>query len=502
VVPVQKAARVRRLTLRAKIALSMALVAALVVGATLATSHYLRSAALLEEFQVFVRSIAGTAALALDPDDIATIRTADDPAFSKARAILDQTRRINGLDQQEIYILRPRPGGGPFEMEFLVMLQQKTFVGSPYTIPEATRSQLLQAWNAGVPTSTGIYTDAHGRWISGYAPLVSQTTGRAVGILEADAEVTRFFDKQRANLLIALAIGLGAFSVAMVPGFLLANSITRGLQTLSTGMMRFRSGEHDVQVTIATADEVEDLGSVFNEMILSLREKLALLPYVSRFTAEAVRRSRDDPSWLTGSQQDVTVLFADLRGFTRFSESREANVLVKELNQLLAVQADVVVSAGGDVDKFIGDAVMAVFIEEEDTAARVFECARRLLQRVRAETTSRGWTLGLGVGIHRGRAVVGSIGSETRRDFTAIGHTVNIASRLCDHAASWEVLVSEEFLRALPPAGRSHFRRTESLQLRNVQQAIATYRWNQGVSAESDSAKGDAVTLGEGGFHH
>src|SRR5205085_2317249 len=107
----------------------------------------------------------------------------------------------------------------------------------------------------------------------------------------------------------------------------------------------FRAGEHEVQVALRTGDEIEELGSVFNEMILSLREKLALLPYVSRFTAEAVRRSRDDPSWLTGSEQQVIVLFADLRGFTTFSESRDASVLVRELNGLLAVEADVVVSA-------------------------------------------------------------------------------------------------------------------------------------------------------------
>ena len=122
---------------------------------------------------------------------------------------------------------------------------------------------------------------------------------------------------------------------------------------------------------MSSGDELQHLGSVFNEMIISLGEKLALLPYVSRFTAEAVRRSRDDPQWLAGMEQEVIVLFADLRGFTSWCETRDAAFLVRELNRLLAVQADAVVSAGGDVDKFIGDAVMAVFLGGEGSAEKV-----------------------------------------------------------------------------------------------------------------------------------
>ena len=124
---------------------------------------------------------------------------------------------------------------------------------------------------------------------------------------------------------------------------------------------------------------------------------------------------------------------------------------MRELNRLLAVQADAVVSAGGDVDKFIGDAVMAVFLGGEGSAAKVFACARELIAAIRREIETEDWSLAVGVGIHHGRAVVGSIGSVTRRDFTAIGHTVNLASRLCDRAGKWQILVSEPFYQHLPP---------------------------------------------------
>jgi len=466
----------------------MATVAALVVAAILGTNFHLRRAELLQEFQAFVRSAAGTTALALDGDEVSSIHAPNDAAslaFQRARKILDQSRRINRLSESEMYILRPVSAASPFETEFVVMLQAKTFIGSRYTIPVANRARFLEAWKTGAPTSSDVYQDENGTWISGYAPILNHA-GEAVAVVEADAQISRFIERQREELLLALAIGCGAFFVAMIPGLLLAGNITRGLNKLSAGIRRFQAGENDVQVSVTTGDELQHLGDVFNEMIISLGEKLALLPYVSRFTAEAVRRSRQDPQWLAGMEQDVIVLFADLRGFTSWCETREASFLVRELNRLLALQADAVVSAGGDVDKFIGDAVMAVFLGGDDSAERVLACARELVAAIRREIEAAGWALAVGVGIHRGRAVVGSIGSETRRDFTAIGHTVNFASRLCDRAGKWEVLVSGLFYEMLSPETRSLFERTEPMEFKHVSQTVPTYRFTVPIAGSAD----------------
>ena len=462
-------------SLRTKIALAMGVVALTTAAAFILPALQLRRKAILNDFQVFVRSVAGTTALALDGDSLAEIHTNADAAgaaFRQARAVLERSRAVNGLREEEIYILRPLVP--PTDTEFIVMIQQKTFIGDRYHVLEKNLPALIEAWQTGTPTNTGLYEDPHGRWISGYAPIPG-SDGKSVAIIEVDAEVSRYYAELNRMLWLSLALGGGALLVGMLPGLWLAGGITRGLHGLMAGIQRFRAGDTAVQVAAESNDEVGMLSAAFNDLFEGLQEKLALLPYVSRLNAEAVQRSRTDPAWLMGREQDVMVLFADIRGFTSFAEERDAQALVRELNQLLSVQADVVISAGGDVDKFIGDAIMAVFLDSTDTADQVFACARQLIGRVHSEITRQGWPLALGIGIHRGQAVVGSIGSATRRDFTAIGHTTNLAARLCSQAGPWEILCTGAFHTTLGAEAQSAFTLTEPMHFKNVQQSVATY---------------------------
>src|SRR5258708_7220676 len=132
------------LSLRTKVALAMATVAALVVAAILATNFHFRRAQLLQEFQAFVRGTAGTTPLSLDGDAISSIRSptdANSSAFQKARNVLERSRQVNRLAENEMYILRPVSKASPFETEFVVMLQNKTFIGSRYIIPAVNRAQ-------------------------------------------------------------------------------------------------------------------------------------------------------------------------------------------------------------------------------------------------------------------------------------------------------------------------------------------------------------------------
>lgn len=140
---------------------------------------------------------------------------------------------------------------------------------------------------------------------------------------------------------------------------------------------------------------------------------------------------------LGGEKREITVLFSDLRGFTSLSEGLEPEVLVSVLNEYLEPMTLIVLEEGGMLDKYIGDAIMAVFnapVDLADHRKRACKSALRMLQKLKELNLSfmqkYGVELNIGVGINTGYAVVGNMGSRVRFDYTAIGDTVNLASRL------------------------------------------------------------------------
>jgi adenylate cyclase len=134
-------------------------------------------------------------------------------------------------------------------------------------------------------------------------------------------------------------------------------------------------------------------------------------------------------------EREVTVLFADLSGFTRIAENMAPRDVTAMLNQLFGFLTEEVFREGGTLDKFIGDAVMAFFgapLDQPDHAACAVRAARALMARLEAFNASRdpAARLGLRIGINSGPVIVGDVGAQERRDYTVIGDTVNVASRL------------------------------------------------------------------------
>jgi class 3 adenylate cyclase len=150
---------------------------------------------------------------------------------------------------------------------------------------------------------------------------------------------------------------------------------------------------------------------------------------------------------LGGQRREVTVLFADIRGFTSFSETVEPERLVMVLNHYLAAAADAVLDQDGTVDKFLGDAVMAWFnapVPQADHTLRAVRAAiamRDAVYRLNTELHAEE-KLSFGIGIHVGDAVLGLVGTEKRLDYTAIGDSVNTAKRIQENAGGGQILMS------------------------------------------------------------
>ena len=158
-----------------------------------------------------------------------------------------------------------------------------------------------------------------------------------------------------------------------------------------------------------------------------------------------------DPNQLSlgGQRRDITALFADIRGFTTFSEKLRPEELVSILNKYLKASADAVMAYEGTIDKFMGDAVMAWFnapIPQQDHTLRAVKSA--LLIRTSIEVLHdelpREAHLSFGVGIHFGPAVLGLVGTELRVDYTAIGDSINTAKRIQENSAPGQILISED----------------------------------------------------------
>jgi adenylate cyclase len=153
---------------------------------------------------------------------------------------------------------------------------------------------------------------------------------------------------------------------------------------------------------------------------------------------EIIDELMENPALLTpgGSRRELTVLFSDLRDFTALSEGMEPEALVTFLNNYLSPMTDAIVSSGGFLDKYIGDAVMGVFgapLPTEEHAAQSLRAADKMaeaLERLRYQAGDGGASLNMGIGINTGPMVVGNLGSERRLDYTVIGDAVNLASRL------------------------------------------------------------------------
>lgn len=236
---------------------------------------------------------------------------------------------------------------------------------------------------------------------------------------------------------VMAAAGIGASA-------LVARSITAPVAALADATRQVSAGNFDVRLAVSRDDEIGELARSFNRMTDGLRERADMQKFMSQSTVEMIQR-HPSTARREGERRTVTLLFADIRGFTTFAELRAPEEAVSVLNRYLHLQADLVKRFRGDVDKFMGDAVFAHF-SGPDMALDAIRCALEI-QRAVDEAATRDPTLpalAVGIGIATGDVILGSIGSGDRLDHTAIGPAVNLAERLCANADSGEVLFSEE----------------------------------------------------------
>jgi class 3 adenylate cyclase len=200
--------------------------------------------------------------------------------------------------------------------------------------------------------------------------------------------------------------------------------------------------------------------------------------YVSEDVVDVLLTDPERYLKLGGESRKVTVLFADIRGFTRFTEEHTAPQVVETLNRIFRALSHLIFAHRGTFDKYLGDGLMAFYgapIAGEDDARRAVETAIEMQHRFHDLTEEAGVAmqgLGLGIGIHSGEAIVGNIGSDRVMDYTVIGDTVNIAKRLQEVALAGQTLVSQATLLMVPGVAAG---RLESLELPGRQEPVLAH---------------------------
>src|SRR5829696_2639703 len=224
------------------------------------------------------------------------------------------------------------------------------------------------------------------------------------------------------------------------------------------------------------------------------REEVARANY-SRFLPEYVVQQileNPDSFKLGGVNQTVTVLFADIRGFTRLSEHAPPERVVQLLNNYFTAMSDVIFANGGTLDKYLGDGLMALFgapTASPDDACNAVSAAvamQRGMEEINTQLRAEGLTeIAIGIGLHTGVATVGYIGSERRSEYTAIGDTVNLAARLEQNALPGQIILSDATARAAEGAGCG-FHPRPPITVKNRVQPVPIFEvdWEQAQNAE------------------
>ena len=225
------------------------------------------------------------------------------------------------------------------------------------------------------------------------------------------------------------------------------------------------------------------------------REEVARANY-GRFLPEyVVKQMLENPESfkLGGVNQIITVLFADIRGFTRLSEHANPEKVVHLLNKYFSAMTDIIFAHGGTLDKYLGDGLMALFgaptatPQDATNAVNAAVAMQRRVIGINQELRAEGFKeIGIGIGLHTGEAVVGYIGSERRSEYTAIGDTVNTSARLESNSKAGQILLSDATARAA--VSRYPLKQHDPIYVKNRAQPVPLFEVEWEPSQSQDGA--------------
>ncbi len=260
--------------------------------------------------------------------------------------------------------------------------------------------------------------------------------------------------------LSILAVGAAVLFFSILIAVWLGFHFSRPVKALAAATDQISRGNYRHRVKLNRNDELGSLAVAFNRMSRELWKTSLMQKTFGKYVGSDVLEmimANPEIQWLKGHRREVTILLTDIRGFTGFSEGSEPEDVVERLNEYLEIATATILQFGGYVDKFIGDAVLGVFgvpVYHKDHVERgvraALEIQRALDEASRRNNPVNPLLSSVGIGVNTGVAVAGNIGSQVKMEYTVIGDTVNLTSRINGLARSGEIIISQSVLDHLP----------------------------------------------------
>ena len=229
-----------------------------------------------------------------------------------------------------------------------------------------------------------------------------------------------------------------ALLLLIVGGNFIARKITQPVTVLAQGAKKIEQGHYDLTIEVNQNDELGQLAKRFNAMAKGLAERAKIRSLLGKVVSPAIAEQLLSKGVeLGGEERQVTILFSDIRNFTSLCETHDAKEVLTLLNQLLTRLSKIIDNHHGVIDKYIGDAVMALFgvpirddLQAQNTVLAALAMQQELVLINQELVEQKFAAIGLGIGINSANVIAGNMGSATRLNYTVIGDGVNLSSRL------------------------------------------------------------------------
>ena len=274
-------------------------------------------------------------------------------------------------------------------------------------------------------------------------------------------------------------IYLTAFIILLLStlyAYFIGSRVTKPITEITQASCRITKGDLNIHLNIKTNDEIQNLAEHFNTMVAWLQEKNKLQKFVSNSTIHMIQNSPETSPVLGGEYKSITFLFCDIRDFTSLNEKKSPQEVIDILNFYFALQAEIIQKYGGDIDKFIGDEIMASF-SQNNGSKNAIQCALEIQKTIDEKNKQRSkqdqTICSVGIGISKGEVVVGNVGYQEHMDYTAIGLPVNLTARLCSSAKGGEVLIDKKTYKE--SQCKCNYIEIEPLTLKGISKDVVAY---------------------------